>query len=493
MSRIVNKQGNIYLYQQVIDLIKDMQSQGTLGAGEKLPSLRAIAQKLSISIPTVQQAYQELERQGVISAREKSGFYLNAGSEQCHQPRRIQLARQPVAVNKQALIEQVFDSLHRAAVVPLGIANPVAVNPTDKVLSRTMRRVMNVAGHKAINYGPLDGFAALKKQIINRYLDFAIGVNSDELIITNGAQEALHIAVQCVTQAGDIVAIESPCYFGIIEMLESLGLKVIEIPMCPQQGVCVEDLQQAFAEHDIKACIFSTSISNPLGSKMPEERRRRLVHLVEDQGAVLIEDDVYGELAYEPDGAKPAQYYSTKGKVITCSSLSKTAAPSYRVGWMIAGKFAPQARRLKRAMSCASSLMNQWTLYEFMNSGDYDKNLRVMRQRLALNKERMRALVQRHFPPGTRMTNPQGGCVLWLQLPSQYDVVALFHLALEAGISITPGAIFSATDKYRQCLRLSFGVQWSEEIEKAVARLGALCLQVQKGKAKVTPMGMPKA
>ncbi|MFY8274534.1 PLP-dependent aminotransferase family protein [Pseudoalteromonas sp. SSDWG2] len=481
MSRIVNKQRATYLYQQVIDLIKDMQLHGTLSAGEKLPSLRNMAQKLSVSIPTVQQAYQELERQGVISAREKSGFYLNALDKACSQPRRTSVTKSPVEVNKQALIEQVFEGLHRPGVVPLGIANPVAASPTDKVLSRTMRKVMNLAGHKAINYGPSDGFGALKKQIINRYLDCALGVNSDELIITNGAQEALHIAIRCVTSPGDIVAIESPCYFGIVEMLESLGVKVIEIPLCPQEGMCVEDLERAFAQHDIKACIVSTAISNPLGSRMNDERRQQLVRVIESHGAVLIEDDVYGELAYENHDLKPAQYYSSTGNVITCSSFSKTAAPSYRIGWLIASKYAPKARRLKRAMSCSSSLMNQWTLSEFLNSGDYDKNLKVLRQRLALNKERMRALVQKHFPEGTRMTNPQGGCVLWLQLPTQFDVVELFHVALDNGISITPGAIFSATDKYRQCMRLSFGLVWSDEVEKAVARLGALCQQVRKG------------
>lgn len=481
MSRTINKQRAVYLYQQVVDLIKDMQQHGTLNAGEKLPSLRAMAQKLSVSIPTVQQAYQELERQGVVSAREKSGFYLNAAVLPCSQPKRSRLARSPVAVNKQALIEQVFDGLHQPGVIPLGIANPVAVSATDKVLSRTMRKVMNAAGDQAINYGPLDGFTPLKKEIIGRYLDFAIGVNSDELVITNGAQEALNIALQCVTQMGDIVAIESPCYFGIIEMIESLGLKAIEIPMCPEEGVCADDLARAFAEHDIKACIFSTTISNPLGSQMSDERRQQLVRMIEERGAVLIEDDVYGELAYEHSHAKPAQYFSRKGQVITCSSLSKTAAPSYRVGWMIAGKYAAQARRLKRAISCSSSLMNQWTLYEFMSSGDYDKNLRTLRQRLALNKERMRALVLQHFPEKTRMTNPKGGCVLWLQLPSQYDVIELFHLALDAGISITPGSIFSATDKYRQCVRLSYGIPWSDKVEVAVARLGALCQQVRKG------------
>ncbi|CAM4269935.1 PLP-dependent aminotransferase family protein [Pseudoalteromonas ostreae] len=474
MSQVISKTNHDFLYQQVMQLVRELSEQGMLLPGEKLPSLRKMATKLNVSIPTVKLAYQSLEAQGLVEAREKSGYFLKAVHSQLARPRRVKLNREAVAVNMQALIEQVYDAIHQADVVPFGIANPVAAAPTDKMLSRTMRRVMSIAGSRAINYGAMDGFAPLKKQLIHRYLDFGIGVDSQELVITNGAQEALAIALKCVTKVGDVVAIESPCYFGIIELIESLGLKALEIPLCPDDGIWLDDLSQAVHDHDIKACVFSTSINNPVGSFMPDHKRKQLVELLESRNVVLIEDDVYGDLYFTPQRGTPAQAYSTKGLVLTCASFSKTAAPSYRVGWLIAGKFAGKARRYKRALSCSTSLINQWTLYEFIASGDYDRNIKLLRQRLRSNKERMIWCLQQAFPSTARISDPQGGCVIWIDLGAAYDSVKLFQLALESGISITPGYIFSATNKYRSCIRLSYGLPWGEKIEQAIIKLGEL-------------------
>ena len=480
MIRQKNSQGHEFLYQQVIQLIRDMSAQQVLLPGEKLPSLRKMADNLNISIPTVKQAYQVLEDQGLIAAREKSGYFLKVVTMAHNLPKRVKLSREPVVVNKQALIEQVYSAIHQANVVPFGIANPIAAAPTDKALARNMRRVMTLAGSKAINYGPTDGFVPLKKQLVYRYLDFGIGVNMDELVITNGAQEAMAIALKCVTQPGDIVAIETPCYHGIIELIESLGLKALEIPLCPDNGIWLSDLERALNEHNIKACLFSTAISNPVGSFMPDTNRQQLVELLESQNVVLIEDDVYGDLYFTAKRGTPALAYSKKGLVISCSSFSKTAAPSYRVGWLIAGKFATQARRYKRALSCSASLINQWTLSEFVASGEYDRNLKVLRQRLRDNKERMRWCLQQVMPQNTRISDPQGGCVIWLDLGGEYDSQKLFLLALEVGISITPGLIFSASNKYKSCIRLSYGVQWGEQIEQAIVTLGKLTLLAKK-------------
>ncbi|XKF03149.1 PLP-dependent aminotransferase family protein [Pseudoalteromonas mariniglutinosa] len=477
---MVSRSNSEFLYQQVMQLIRDLTIQGSLQPGEKLPSLRKMANKLAVSIPTIKQAYQTLEGQGLIEAREKSGYFLKSTQLKQSRPKRVRLSREPVLVNKQALIEQVYGAIHQANVVPFGIANPVAAAPTDKALARTMRRVMTLAGASAINYGPMDGFAPLKKQLIHRYLDFGIGVDNDELVITNGAQEALAIALKCATKPGDIIAIESPCYFGIIELIESLGLKALEIPLCPEQGIWLEDLQHALDQHAIKACVFSTSLNNPVGSFMPDNKRQQLVALLESRQVVLIEDDVYGDLHYSAKRATPAQAYSTKGLVISCASFSKTAAPSYRVGWIIAGKFAEQARRYKRALSCAAPLINQWTLYEFIASGEYDRNIRLLRQRLSSNKERMIWCLQQYMPSCARISDPQGGCVVWVDLGSQYDTVKLFHLALEAGISITPGLLFSAANKYRSCFRLSYGLPWSEQLERAIKTLAELVVLAKK-------------
>ena len=480
MSQVISRSNSEFLYQQVIQLVRDLCLQGSLLPGEKLPSLRKMADKLNISIPTVKQAYQLLEGQGLIEAREKSGYFLKSSQLNQSRPKRVRLSREPTTVNKQGLIEQVYSAIHKANVVPFGIANPVAAAPTDKALARTMRRVMTLAGASAINYGPMDGFAPLKKQLIHRYLDFGIGVDSDELVITNGAQEALAIALKCVAKPGDIIAIESPCYFGIIELIESLGLKALEIPLCPDEGIWLDDLAQALDEHDIKACVFSTSLNNPVGSFMPDAKREQLVALLEQRDVVFIEDDVYGDLHFTAKRATTAQAYSKKGLVITCASFSKTAAPSYRIGWIIAGKFAEQARRHKRALSCSAPLINQWTLYEFIASGEYDRNIRLLRQRLSTNKERMIWCLQQYMPSCARISNPQGGCVIWVDLGSQYDAVKLFHLALEAGISITPGLIFSAGKKYRSCFRLSYGLPWSENLEQAIKTLSQLTVLAKK-------------
>jgi len=480
MSQVINRNNKAFLYQQVTQLVRDLSLQGTLLPGEKLPSLRKMADKLNVSIPTVKQAYQQLEGQGFIEAREKSGYFLKNSQVSSARPKRVRLSREPITVNKQALIEQVYSAIHQANVVPFGIANPVAAAPTDKALARTMRRVMSLAGASAVNYGPVDGFAPLKKQLVHRYLDFGIGVDSDELIITNGAQEALAIALKCVAKPGDIIAIESPCYFGIIELIESLGLKALEIPLCPDDGIWLSDLQHALAEHDITACVFSTSINNPVGSFMPDNKRQQLVSMLEAANVVLIEDDVYGDLHFNAQRGTPAQAYSTKGLVISCASFSKTAAPSYRVGWLIAGQFAGQARRLKRALSCSAPLINQWTLYEFIASGEYDRNLRSLRHKLSANKERMIWCLQQSMPSCARISNPQGGCVIWVDLGTQYDTVKLFQLAIEAGISITPGFIFSAANKYRSCFRLSYGLPWSERLETAIYTLAELTQHARK-------------
>ncbi|WP_105166560.1 aminotransferase-like domain-containing protein [Pseudoalteromonas sp. T1lg23B] len=480
MSFVVSKQQSVYLYQQVVHLISQMAEQGVLRPGEKLPSLRVMAQKLAVSIPTVKQAYQALEAQGKVVAKEKSGYFLQAAQVSHAMPKRSRLSTQPIVVNKQCLIEQVYQAIHQPHVVPLGIANPVAVASTDKILAKLMRRAMNMAGQAMVNYGAIDGLPELKRQIVKRYLDMGLVVSPEEIVITNGAQEALAIALQCVTSAGDVVAIESPSYFGVVELIESLGLKAVEIPLCPDDGLWLADLERAMNKQNIKACIFSTSINNPLGSYMPDERRAQLVKLLEHHQVTLIEDDVYGDLHFTQQRGKPARYFSTTGNVITCSSFSKTAAPSYRIGWLIAPQVIGPAKRLKRAFSCSSSLMNQWVLADYLACGEYDRHLKLLRKRLLVAKEHMVMALRQYFPDFVRVSEPKGGCVLWLDLGAQYDGTKLFHLALSHGISIAPGVLFSASDKYKSCIRISYGVVWDHETEQAIAQLGQLVPHAKK-------------
>ena len=474
MPVAINKKSESFLYQQVVSLIQQMKTEGTLKPGDKLPSLRNLSTKLNISIPTVKQAYIELERLGFITARPKSGYYLNAVLSELNQPRMSRLANRPVTVNCQTLIEEVYQVAHTPGMVSLGVANPASAYPSDKALGRLMRRAITRAGDKVNRYAPVLGYEELRRQIAYRHLDFGLHVDPDHVLITNGAQEALTIALQCVAKPGDVIAVESPAYFGLLELIENLGMMALEIPACSNTGLCLDDLQMALENNDVKACMFSTAINNPLGSYMNDERRQRMVEIVESFNIPLIEDDVYGELYFHGERPKPASHWSKKGLVLTCSSFSKTASPSYRVGWLITEKFINPAERFKRAMSCSCSLLNQWVMTDFISSGAYDRNVSQLRNVLRINKERMASLMLKAFPEGTCISDPQGASVFWVQFPNRLDTTKLFHVAAEKNISIAPGRIFSASKKFKNFARISYGEPWSERIEEAIAELGKI-------------------
>lgn len=469
----VDKNNDEFLYLQVVELIAAQVSNGTLRAGDRLPSLRSLSGKLEVSIPTVRQAYLELERQGRIEARPKSGYFV--------QPmRRSRLVSvncrncRPMEVHCQKLIDRVYQHIHQPGVLPLGIANPSMAKPATRTLHRAMKRVMSRAEERALGYAPAYGEPGLCRQIAFRYLTHGGSIDPGEVIISNGGQEALTLALKSVAQPGDVIAVESPAYYGMLELIESLGMLALELETCPVEGVSISALQTALENHDITACLFSSSLNNPLGCLSSEKHRETLVELIEAHEVPLIEDDVYGELVYDAPRPKPAQFYSRKGLVLTCGSFSKTVAPGYRIGWLLPGRFLARAQKFKRALSCSSGLLQQLTLAEFIASGDYDRHLKRLKPVLKQNADRMISCIENSFPPETRISRPRGGSVVWLELPGNTDSEKLFDAAIEENISIVPGRIFSAGQRYRNFIRLSYGHPWSDGIETAISTLGVL-------------------
>ena len=480
----IDKQRGEFLYRQVIDLINDNIESGALRPGDRLPSLRRMSTQIGVSIPTVRQAYIELERQRRVKSRPQSGFYVRGvtGNALVRPSPEFSATAKPVPVSGRSLMERVYDGIYQPNVVPFGIANPCLAKPAAKGLHRAMKRIMARAEERSLSYAPTEGELGLRRQIAYRYLD-TVGSNiePDSICITNGGQEALLIALQAVATKGDIIAVESPTYHGLLELIDSLGMLAIEVETCPEDGVMLEPLRKTLETHPVKACLFSTTLSNPLGVSMTEERREKLVEIIDQHDVCLIEDDVYGELLFDGYRPRPAAMYSRSGRVITCGSFSKTAAPGYRIGWIIAGPYMKEVTRLKRSYSCSSGLLQQLTLAEFMASGDYDRHLKTLRPELQCNADRMSALVAQHFPAETRTSKPVGGSVLWLELPHRVDAEKLFDEAIEAGISTAPGKIFSPCDRYRNFVRLSFGHPWTDEIEKSLEWLGEKVSALAKG------------
>ena len=470
---IVDKQDSTYLYRQVIDLIGENIDSGTLRPGDRLPSLRRMSQSAGVSIPTVRQAYVELERQRRVESRPQSGFYVRqvAHNEIVH-PAPSSKGK-PVCLNCRPLMVRVYDGINHPELVPLGIANPCMAKPAAKKLHRAMKRVMARAEERSLGYATTIGEPSLRRQIAYHYLDTAgVQVEPDQIAITNGGQEALLLALKAVASPGDVIAVETPTYHGLLELIDSLGMLAVEIETCPEEGVVLGELRRTLEQHRVKACMFSTTLSNPLGVTMPERDRRKLVEILEEFDTVLIEDDVYGDLRFDGIRPVPAQFLSNSARIITCGSFSKTAAPGYRIGWVVTDHFMAGITRLKRAFSCSSGLLQQLTLADFLASGNYSRHLKTLRPVLKCNAERMSAMVAEHFPADTRTSKPVGGSVLWLELPGGIDSEQLFDDAIEAGISIAPGQIFSPSNRYSNFVRLSYGHPWNERTENAVRWLG---------------------
>jgi len=469
----LDKEEGPFLYRQVINLIKETIDTGTLRPGDRLPSLRKMSQRTGVSIPTVRQAYIELERQRQVESRPKSGFYVRPRAANDIVLPTPAINGKPVAMNCRSVMERVYDGINSPDLVPLGIANPCMAKPAAKGLHRAMKRVMSRAEERSIGYASTLGEPALRRQIAFHYLDTTgAKIDPDSICITNGGQEALLLSLKAVASPGDVIAVESPTYHGVLELIDTLGMLAIAVETCPTEGVMIAELEQTLSEHSVAACVFSTTLGNPLGVTMLDEDRIRLVKLLEKHDVALIEDDVYGDLRFDGMRPTPAQFLNSEARIITCGSFSKTAAPGYRIGWVAAGTMIDRIAQLKRAFSCSSGLLQQLTLADFLGSGDYNRHLKVLRPVLQRNAERMSSLVAEYFPKETRTSRPVGGSVLWLELPKSVSAEQLFDDAIDAGISIAPGNIFSPCSCYSNFIRLSHGHPWGQETEDSIKWLG---------------------
>jgi DNA-binding transcriptional MocR family regulator len=469
-----NKNGTSLLYEQVAGEIAGLVDQGTFRAGDRLPSIRQLSSRFDVSINTVMQAYALLEDKRLIQARPQSGYYVRSRVPEIREPdlqSRSFIA--PATVTISTLCHQVMRNMMNRDLLPLGSAIPSAQNlPIDK-LNRIMASELRRCGDHAVLYQMPPGYDRLRVQIARRALMAGISSGPDDILVTSGCVEAVFLALRATCRAGDTIAVESPFYFNFMQMIAELGLKALEIPSTPRDGISIEALRYAIEQGKISACLVITNFSNPLGSLMPDERKRELVELLARHEIPLIEDDIYGDLTFDNERPTAAKSFDRSDLVIYCSSFSKTIAPGYRVGWAIAGRFQAEMERIKMIMNVAPASPPQIALAEFLATGGYDHHLRSIRRIHARNISQMADAVARYFPEGTRMTHPAGGFILWIEMPEGIDAIQLYHNALEAGISIVPGPLFSLSNKYGHHIRLS-AAHWDERIEQGIKVLGKL-------------------
>jgi DNA-binding transcriptional MocR family regulator len=466
------------LYEQIADDLTRAIRLGTLRGGDRMPSVRGLARQRKVSVATILQAYVRLENDGLIEVRPRSGHFVRQRTATpVAEPRAARLNLSPATVSVTPGVRALMESMKDPSVVPLGAAQVSPSLLPIRQLNRKLAAIAREMQDAGASYGDTTGVPTLRRQLAKRSVAWGMSLHESEFVVTIGAMEAINLALRAVAKPGEAVAVETPSYFGILQAIEQLGMRAIEVPSHSRTGIDLDALEQVLKQGSVRAVLASPNISNPLGALMSDENKERLVKLCARHDAPLIEDDVYGDLAFD-SRPRPAAHWDRDGRVLLIGSISKTLAPGYRIGWIAAGRYQERIERLKYAFTVSTPPLLQMAVAEFLGSGGYERHVRKLRSHLHAQVDRTRQAVADAFPEGTRISSPAGGFVLWLELPPNVDAYTLQSAAMAEKISVAPGPIFSPRERFSNCIRLSCGFPWSDRHERAIRTLGRITAEL---------------
>jgi DNA-binding transcriptional MocR family regulator len=462
-----------FIYAEISGKIAKQIRNEVLKPGERLPSVRMLCQEHGISMNTARRVYLELESQSLIESKPQSGYFV---SRSLYRKLPLPAVSKPSAAGQHKepvdLIAKVYANMGSDKLTLFSVgASTGSLLPLAK-LSKEIVQATRELRSAGTEYESLQGNEKLRRMVAARSITWGGNLREDDLVTTNGGMNALAFSMMTVSKPGDTIAVESPCYPGILQLALSLGLKVLELPTHPVTGIEMDALKKAIPKID--CCLLVSNFNTPLGSCMPDENKKEVVRLLGHHGIPLIEDDVYGDLYFGSQRPKCCKAFDTDDAVLWCSSLSKTLAPGYRVGWVAPGKYKEKILKQKLVHTIASSSITQEAAANFLKTARYDNHLRHLRSTLQSNYQHYVDAIAQYFPDGTRTSRPQGGLALWVEFDKKTDTVELYELALKHKISIAPGRMFTLQNQFNNCMRLCFGLPWSEELKWKLKKLGGL-------------------
>ncbi|MGI1680050.1 MAG: PLP-dependent aminotransferase family protein [Cellvibrionaceae bacterium] len=490
-----------YRYKELAESFISSINEGVFQTGDKLPGIRSVCRQEDVSAATAVAAYSLLEEGGYVEARPRSGFYVSARTEShLIEPDVSDPVLQPNLVRGQDLVLRLIQSLRHPDVVQLGAAIPADEYLPLRQVQQLISELTLQSG-KSITSAPVDdlegnllsgnnssqrsylsqytlpGLPVLRQQLAKHMRNAGCEIKADDVVVTAGCQEAIYLTLKTLTIPGDIIAVESPTFYGFLQAIESLGLKVLEIPTHPKTGISLDALQLAVEQWPIKVCLVMPTFGNPIGSCMPEENKIKLVGLANEHDFHIIEDDIYGDFSFDQRRPKSLKAFDDSERVIYCSSFSKSISPGLRLGWVVSAQFKKELIYQKFIISCSTSSLSQVVIAKFLSGGHYKKHMRSMRMSTESSVKKMIGAVESYFPVDTKITKPNGGFVLWVELPKSINTLELANQAIAHNISIAPGKLFSSTKKYDHCLRLSCAVVWTKKVDSSLKIIGRLLSQ----------------
>ena len=463
-----------FIYEQLANTLKNDIDAKKWRANEKLPSIRTLANTHRVSKISVQKAMQTLEARGIVYVKVKSGYYVSP-------PKLIEQVNlvtkevnQPKLVDVPELFYEIMERSAAFDIAPLNVDNAQTSNNILLLNRHITRAIRQKPQNNALYYSSPPGDIDLRHQISEHYRKRNLNISTQEICITSGCQNSLFLALMVTCQPGDIVAVESPAFYGVLQLLQQLKLKVVEIPSSYTQGITYHALKNAAAKWNIKACVLTANFATPTGALIPLKEKQKIVEFAAENDITLIEDDIYGDLGFHTSIA-PLKSFDIQDGVILCGSFSKSLSRDLRIGWIVAKKHYKKIVHMKLIYQLSTSQAIQKGLTSFLAEGHYERHLYQYRKTLIKQRDQLLKAIMDNWQTPIKYTVPDGGLAIWVQLPNEVDTLLLYEKSISEGIILTPGRLFSSSNKFSNCLRLSFAHPTTGHRLDGLIKLAQLC------------------
>ncbi|OPX55317.1 DNA-binding transcriptional regulator, MocR family, contains an aminotransferase domain [Oceanospirillum multiglobuliferum] len=445
----------IYRYEALENELREQLLNGRYRNGERLPSIRTLCADYGVSKATVLHALHRLESDQWVVAQPKSGYFVQLPTIKSPKPNKVDTPVAPAPVTVPAIFR---DIMGRSAAFDILPADGFAESSQHLVLLNRLisRRLRTHPEQKANYYDEPAGKIGLREALTELYRQRLLNTTPEEICITSGCQHALFLALMATCKRGDTVAVESPAFYGVLQIMEQLELNIIEISADAEMGLDVTELAEKISRWPIKACVVSPNFGTPTGSQMPLASRQRLLQLALQHQFYVIEDDIYGDLAFGSESPAPLKALDEHQQVILCGSFSKSLSRDLRIGWIMGAALQDKLVQLKLITQLASPQAVQGGLAQFIAEGHYRRYVAQYKQRLREQRDQLLYELKQHWGDKISYSQPKGGLCLWVELPAHIDTQISYQGLLEQGVVLTPGVLFSAHGLYHNYLRISF-------------------------------------
>jgi 2-aminoadipate transaminase len=481
-------ESHIPLYVQLRDQIRALVHSGELRAGDRIPASRELAIHLGVHRTTVANAYAELEAEGLIQGHVGRGtFICGSPVKQFTPPPRANGNGGPMRWEALFADERAEEGLSRLVPeIPHGAIAFTDARPSEEFFAvedfrRCVNSVLRAEGRKLLRLGSTDGYEPLKRALIEMFQEEGMSVRNEQLLVTDGCQQAIDLICKAFLRPGDSVAIENPAYPGAISVLAGARVRTLAVPVEANAkrngyaGIDLDALETVLTQNRVKFLMITPDFHNPTGTSLPLAERKRLLEIASHYQIPIIEDAIYGRVRLRGSAVPPLKALDHSGTVIQIDSFSKIAFPGLRVGWCIGAESAIERLRLvKQATDLHTDQLAQAALAEFLRRGylkrHNEKMKKVYRERL----EAMEQALEKYMPEGCSWTRPDGGMSLWVTLPAGFDAAELLIHLRERGVLFVPGRYFYVQNPQPNTMRLGFASLDEKKILKGVQTLGEL-------------------